>query len=328
MPDDYLYGESWELSCREGAMSRVMNGELVGNRFHELFAQYPVELLGKRSSESWLNAFPLLIKYLDASDSLSIQVHPDDAWALQKRTGESGKSEMWYVLDAEPNAKLMVGLEHGVNRVSLVNALATGQIRSQIHEVPIRQGDAVYIPAGTVHAILGGVRLAEIQQNSDTTYRLYDWNRIGLDGTPRPLHVNDALDVIDYTRGPITPTRGLLMDGSGWQCRLLVACSHFAVEEMRVEYLESRINPERFEIWMILKGRGRLSAASGGFDFREGETWMIPAALGDYTLKGNLHFLKTYIPDLEIEIIQTLRTRGCRTSDLHCVGGLERVEIE
>lgn len=303
LPDNQSYGESWELSCRKDAMSRVMNGKWSGHTLHELFTQYPVELLGKRCTESWITTFPLLIKFLDATDKLSIQVHPDDRWALQKKTGESGKNEMWYVLDAEPSAKLLVGLVDGVTRTSLTNALVNGEILSLIHEFPVRKGDAIYIPAGTVHAILGGIRLAEIQQNSDTTYRLYDWDRFGLDGVPRPVHLDDALDVIDYNRGPITPTRGLTVNRSGWKYRLLVACPHFVVKEMRVTHLESQVNSDRFEIWMMLSGRGHLSAISGGFRFSEGETWLIPADLGHYTLKGNLRFLKIYIPDREIEII-------------------------
>lgn len=325
LPDDQPYGESWELSCRADGMSRVMNGPDAGRTLHELFAENPDEYLGTRCPDSWLKAFPLLIKYLDANDKLSIQVHPDDRWALRKQTEESGKSEMWYVLDAKPRAKLLVGLVKGVTRDHLSRVLASGQGLAPFHLLPVRKGDAVYIPAGTVHAILGGVRLAEIQQNSDTTYRLYDWDRVGLDGKPRALHVNDALEVIDYALEPITPKRGLLMEGSVWRCRLLVACPYFAVEEMQVKELESRMNSDRFEVWMILKGQGRLSSRRGAFFFQEGETWFIPAALGHYSLKGSLQFLKTYVPDLEGEILQTLQTRGYQTNDLHSVYGLTGV---
>lgn len=327
LPDRWPYGESWELSYRPDAMSRISNGEWAGQELVEPVVRFPKEFLGNRFANQWLKAFPLLIKLLDVRDRLSIQVHPDENWVMRKRMEGPGKSEMWYVLDAEPRARLMVGFINGVTRANIVKALSTGQLPDLIHNFSVQKGDSVYIPAGTVHAIQGGVRLIEIQQNSDITYRLYDWERMDLNGAPRTLHVDDALDIINYTHGPISPSRGLVIEGSGWQCCLLVACPHFAVEEMRVRHLESWINPERFEIWVIFKGSGRLSAVSGAQDFQEGETWFIPAALGHYSLKGDLHFLKTYIPDLEGEIMQTLRIRGYSVDDLRRVGGLEKMHF-
>ena len=322
LPDAEPYGESWELSCREDAMSQVTAGRWAGKTLYELINQFHDELLGSRVRCENVRAFPLLIKFLDACDHLSIQVHPDDHNARQKMPGESGKTEMWYVLDAEPGASLILGLKDGVTPHELRNALETGEVRQYFHVSPVSAGDAIFIPAGTVHAILKGIRLAEIQQNSDTTYRIYDWGRLGLDGKPRELHIEDSLRVIDFERGCIKPSPGVLIKEQGYQRRILSACPYFAVEEMEIEFLEDGISPERFEAWMVISGTGTLRVGTDQYQLRAGETWILPAGLDNFELAGPLKLLKTYIPDLQNEIIAPLIARGFSREDLCMIGGL------
>ncbi|AZR73914.1 hypothetical protein BBF96_11240 [Anoxybacter fermentans] len=322
LPGEKLIGESWELTCRPDEMSIVEDGDFAGQTFKEVIQKYPEEILGKRITREGFDPFPLLIKFLDASDRLSVQVHPDDEYARQVKPGELGKTEMWYVLDAEPGAKLIMGVKPGVTRSEFAKSIEKGTLHECLNEVPVKPGDAFYIPAGTIHAILEGVRIAEIQQNSDTTYRVYDWNRVGLDGKPRKLHIKEALEVIDFNRTGINPHPGIILKKDGWQSRLLTACPYFAVEELKVERMKGQISPERFEIWMVLEGSGELKIKTDNYRLAKGETWVIPATLGNFELTGQVKILKSYIPDLEHEIITPLLAKGYSKADLGKVGGL------
>ncbi|MCK4257392.1 MAG: class I mannose-6-phosphate isomerase [Halanaerobiales bacterium] len=325
LPESSPIGESWELACRPQEMSEIVDGAFAGKSFLEIMQQYPVELLGKRIAQNGYDPFPLLIKFLDANEHLSVQVHPDDEFAQKIRPGELGKTEMWYILDAEPDGKLIMGVKEGVTPADFQKGIEDGTLEEYLAEVPVKAGDAFLIPAGTVHAIMKGVRLAEIQQNSDTTYRVYDWNRLGLDGKPRELHIKEALEVIDFKRTGINPHPGIIFEEDGWKSRLITACPYFAVEELEVEHLVCQINPERFEIWMVLEGNGTLNTKTDNYQLTVGETWVIPAALGDVELKGNIKILKSYIPDLQKEVITPLLAKGYTKEDLSKVGGLENL---
>ena len=191
-----LIGETWELSARNGASAVVDGGEYDGKTLYELVNEYP-DMVKKGFSAS---RFPLLIKFIDAADDLSIQVHPDDAYATAY-TDDSGKTEMWYIVDAAPGAGIVYGLKEKYDRESFKKALDGGELEKLLNRVEVRKGETYFIPSGMVHAICRGVLICEIQQNSDITYRVYDYNRRQSDGTFRKLHVNDALNVIrDFDR--------------------------------------------------------------------------------------------------------------------------------
>ena len=190
-------GEGWMIGDHPNGTTKVINGELAGLGLDEIREKYGKTLFGTKGFSEKNGRFPLLIKLLDCEDDLSVQVHPNDHYE-NLAAGELGKTEMWYILDAKPGAKIIYGMKEGVTRESLAEAIAENRIMDCLQEVPVEAGDSFYIPAGTVHALGAGVLVAEIQQNSDTTYRLYDYNRPGLDGKMRELHIEDSLNVIAY----------------------------------------------------------------------------------------------------------------------------------
>ncbi|MEM7347125.1 MAG: type I phosphomannose isomerase catalytic subunit, partial [Chloroflexota bacterium] len=200
-----LVAESWEISGHPSSPTTVENGPFAGKTLPDLLTLLQEELVGHRAKPMLARGkFPLLIKLLDANQPLSVQVHPEDSYAQVHENGELGKTEMWYILHAEPDASLIFGLKPGVTPASFRQAIEAGTLETCLHYLPVKAGDAIFIPAGSVHAIMDGIILAEIQQNSDTTYRVYDWNRVGADGKPRQLHVDRALDVINFNQ--VEPT--------------------------------------------------------------------------------------------------------------------------
>jgi len=237
--------------------------------------------------------FPLLVKYIDAEEALSVQVHPDDAYGLAHE-GELGKTEMWYILHADPGADLIAGLRAGVTQDDFRRALAQGDPAELLHRVPVSTGDCLFIPAGRIHAIMPGVLILEIQQNSDTTYRLYDWGRLGLDGLPRPLHVAQAMAVTnwtDYAPG-LQPQPAVTLGDN--MCRTLAACSYFAVDKYSLITPQSfTTDGGSFHILNVVAGRGRLHWSGGEEGLCRGDSLLVPAAIRDFTL----------IPDEEAAIV-------------------------
>ena len=189
-------GESWEVSAVPGKESVVVNGPLSGRNLRDLTQEYGSDLLGKAVQEKFGSEFPMLVKFIDAESDLSIQVHPDDAVAMQ-RHGSMGKTEMWYVVDAKPGTYLYAGFAKSITSEEYRRRVEDGTICEVLAKHPIRMGDAFFIPAGRVHAICGGALIAEVQQSSDITYRIYDYGRMGMDGKPRELHTELAADVLD-----------------------------------------------------------------------------------------------------------------------------------
>ncbi len=282
-----IVAESWEIAAHPDGDTLVENGEFAGLPLTELHARLGLDLIGTHNA--WAQErgkFPLLIKLLDANRPLSVQVHPDDAYALAHEGNELGKAEMWVVLHADPGAELILGLKRGVTPQKFRQALEAGNLDPCLHHLSIRAGDVICVPAGTLHAILGGSIIAEIQQNSNTTYRVYDWNRLGPDGNPRPLHIQKALEVIDFSRvkpGTFTPT--LLAEGEGIRRWGLCRNRYFVTERVEMDagaVWRGDCDGKSLEIWGTLTGH----AAINGVDLPAVRFTLLPAALGTFTLRA------------------------------------------
>lgn len=255
-PPEGHIGEGWMIADHANGTTKVINGPLAGKGLDEVREQLGTSWLGTKGVSEKGGRFPLLIKLLDCNDDLSVQVHPtDDYKALPP--GELGKTEMWYVLDAKPGAHIIYGLNEGVDREELRKALENGTVMDTLRQVPVEAGDTFFIPAGTVHALCAGVVVAEIQQNSDTTYRIYDYNRPGLDGKPRELHVEDSLNVTAYEgAGATTMKTSNTVPGEWLQ---LASCPYFVVEKGVVtERWDLSTTPDSFTILVVCEGEGAL----------------------------------------------------------------------
>lgn len=266
LPPGKPIGESWELSDREEAQSVVENGPHAGKTLHELWMNHREEVFGDVADSP---RFPLLAKLLDARQTLSVQVHPPAAVAAEL-CGEP-KTEMWRVLEADPGAELHAGFSQGVTRAAFESALANGQAASLLHRISVSEGDTLFIPSGRCHAIGAGCVIVEIQQNSDTTYRVFDWNRAGLDGLPRELHIPQSLRSIDFD------------DYEPELCGPIVECDHFRVEQW--DLITEREDTEPgCVIFVVLSG----AVECGEQRFERGQLFLLPAAAGDRNLRPAL----------------------------------------
>jgi mannose-6-phosphate isomerase len=267
------YAESWEICDRGADQSRVINGPLAGQTLHQLVAHHGAELLGRYHPQP---RFPLLLKFLDARQKLSVQVHPNDEQAARLDRPDLGKTEAWVVLAADPGSRIYAGLQPGCDRGALQRAIAAGACEDCLHSFVPRPGDCVFIPAGTVHALGAGLLIAEIQQASDTTFRLFDWNRIGPDGKPRPLHVEQALDVIDFTAGPVRPvsTEPVAMG----QVEHLVSCDKFVLDRWRCDQPRELGGDDRCHIVAVLAGSASLASPWIARDLKTGDVVLLPAS--------------------------------------------------
>ena len=288
-----VVAESWELSCHPDGPSRVANGPLAGHTLPEALALMGPGCLGKRARR--FDRFPLLIKLIDAEKDLSIQVHPDNDYALAHE-GEYGKTEMWYVADAKPGASLLYGFEQEISRQELAQRMKDNTLLEVLHRQPVKAGDLLFIPAGTIHAICGGVLIAEIQQNSNTTYRVYDYGRLGADGKPRALHVEKALDVISIQKpAPLTaaPTE---TSPAGNQRRRLARCPYFDGDGLQVQdAMTLETGEDSFCSLLFLEGQGQIQWQGGALPFSKGDSFFVPAGLGRFTLSGPGTLLATQV---------------------------------
>jgi mannose-6-phosphate isomerase len=269
------YAESWEVCDHGPDQSIVRAGPLAGKSLGELVRQHGAELLGAHHPRP---RFPLLFKFLDARDRLSVQVHPDDALAARLEPPDLGKSEAWVTLEAEPGSVIYAGLKRGFDRQALQRELARGTCALCLHEIEPRPGDCIFLPAGTVHAIGGGLLLAEIQQASDVTFRLFDWNRLGPDGRPRELHVQQALQVIDFTLGPRRVQVPQPTDRP--HVERLVECDKFVLDRWRFDAPQTIGGDKRFHIVAVLEGCVRLPGDPCAAPLTRGDTALLPAACG------------------------------------------------
>ena len=304
-------GESWEIACHPNGISMIDNGHLKGKSLQEVIWQYQEEILGSRIGKEGAEKFPLLVKILDASDKLSVQVHPEDDYAKKYENGELGKTEMWYVIDAKPDAKLVYGVKAGTTPQQFEQAIKDGVLEHYLNFVEVKAGDVFFIPATMLHAIGEGILIAEIQQNSDTTYRVYDWNRTDDEGNPRELHVQKALDVTNLS--DVTgreKAEGVTINEGGNKRTFLVACKYFATERIEVQRILQEIShKEKFDMLIFLEGEGKIIAKTGAENFKAGDSFLIPACMGDYSIVGECKLLKSYVPDIKKDVIQPLKNK-------------------
>lgn len=302
LPLDTDIAESWEIAAHPDGDSVIANGHFAGLSLTDLHRQVGLDLIGTRNQ--WAQdreKFPLLIKLLDANRSLSVQVHPDDAYALAHEGNELGKTEMWVVLHAEPDAAIILGIKQGVTKADFRHALEAGDLESCLQRLPVKAGDFVCVPAGTLHAILAGIVIAEIQQNSNTTYRVYDWNRLDGAGQPRGLHIEKALDVIDFAC--VEPNIGvaqLVAEHEGVGRYRLCSNRYFTVE--RVEMVpgaryQGHCNGKTFEIWGALHGDATIHSSGADVALCSVAFVLLPAALGHFSLEAHddMTLLRAYV---------------------------------
>ena len=283
-PDGSIVGESWELTVREREMSNVQNGTLSGKTVGELLQSNAYELMGESTMTG--GEFPLLVKFIDAAGRLSVQVHPDDAYAARVEN-DRGKTEMWYIVDADEDAEIICGLADGIDNTAFCNALQKGELMSVLKTQKVRGGETYFIPAGLPHAIGKGILIAEIQQNCDLTYRVYDYDRRGADGTLRQLHIDKACDVIrpfsDKEIDAIRYSRGLPTSRE----IVLADCDYFRVEKLDLSEKTHTLPQNGYlRHLLIVGGEGTIECDNVSYPFHRGDSILLPASLENITLQG------------------------------------------
>jgi mannose-6-phosphate isomerase len=277
LPSGKVIGESWEISDRPGDESIIANGKFAGKSLRWLMENFSRELLGD-AKPAGENRFPLLIKILDAREKLSLQVHPPASKAA-KLKGEP-KTEMWFIADAAPGAELFVGLKHGVTRAEFEKKISDGSVADCFHRVPVRAGDTMFLPSGRVHAIGDGFVIFEIQQNSDTTYRVFDWNRVGLDGKPRELHIAQSLASIDFNDFEPKLVSEKFSGDEKIKSRPLVRDKLFNVENLQMKMgAVAKLKEQKLQIVVAVSGQIGIKIGSEIVNLSAGQFCLIPASL-------------------------------------------------
>ncbi len=281
-------GESWDVASHRNGTSIVLEGPEAGKSLSQLYGEKRTDLFGTSMN---YDRFPLLLKLINTTQALSVQVHPKDDYALAHEN-DLGKTEAWYVMKATPEAYLIIGTGD-TDRKGFRQALEENRIEEILNKVSVKEGDVFYIESGLLHAIGPGLIIYEIQQNSDTTYRFYDYGR------PRELHVEQAMEVIDFQlKGD--RVEGTTREIDGGLKTDLIRCPYFALEKYDVETeVKEESDPARFFLFTVVKGSGTLRWEKGKKTLKKGDSFLIPAALGSYTLEGPVQLLKSYVPNSE-----------------------------
>lgn len=284
-------GESWEISSVEGDVSVVSKGSLKGISLNNLIDNFPIEVLGTQVFEKFGKQFPLLFKYLDAKTDLSIQVHPNDELA-KKRHNSFGKTEMWYIMQADEGSRIIVGFKNKSNSNEYVSHLQNNSLLNILDEVKVKTGDVFFLETGTVHAIGAGLLVAEIQQTSDITYRLYDFDRVDSEGNKRELHVELALEAINYNKVETQKKYSKEVNVSN----VMVNCPYFTTNYLNLigEIKVSKL-PTSFTVYMCTDGGFQLEFNQVNYQYSKGDTILIPATMTDFELSGNATILEIYI---------------------------------
>ena len=311
---DEPIGEAWltDRNCR------IASGPFAGKSLAEAWRVMPADWRGSRLANT--PDFPLLVKFLFPTDKLSIQVHPDDSYAAahEASAGGRGKTEMWHILSAVPGAKVFAGLKPGTTKEKFLSALHAHTLEDLFLAWPVIPGDTIFLPARTPHTIGPGMVICEVQQYSDITYRFYDYGRLDDHGKPRELHLQKALDVIDFgasSGGKIPPVP---LPAQHAQGTLLAACPYFAAERWDMKNnLQTKSSSDHFELFIILEGAGYLDWQGSPLKYQRGECWLIPAALGKFSVHSEqpTSHIKTYIPDLSF-LRETLQRNGIAQTQL------------
>jgi len=287
---DYaILAESWELSAHPAGISVISGGQFNNMPFSEFISKHPHTLGMKQKSKK---EFPILIKLIDASEDLSVQVHPDDSYA-RRDNQPCGKTEMWVVLEADPGAILYHGLKQSLTRDELLRHINENTLINELNSIHVSAGDVIFVPAGTIHAIGKGLVIAEIQQNSDATYRVYDYNRTGSDGKQRELHIDKALDVINLQPTNTTaPGAGHLITNSEVQAERLARCSCFTVDRIALSgTYRIELSGDTFFSALCVEGHAQLSCCSESLPMKKGDCVFIPADAIECVISGNCTFL-------------------------------------
>ncbi len=286
-----ITGESWELSTVDGDVSVVANGDLKGKSLTELIDQYPNEILGTEVYQHFGKQFPLLFKYLDAREDLSIQVHPNDALA-KKRHNSFGKTEMWYVMQADDDAELIVGFKEKSSKEEYVKNLEDKTLLNILDTKKAQKGDVFFLETGTVHAIGAGLLVAEIQQTSDITYRIYDFDRVDAKGNKRELHIDLALDAINYNK--VNSQKKYSKEEN--KSNEIVDCQYFTTNFLPLNNkISINKSGETFTVYMCTEGNFEIEIEKTNYSYKKGDTVLIPARIRNYNLIGNASLLEIYI---------------------------------
>ena len=291
-----VYGESWDISGVDGSISKVANGFLKGNNLQEIIEVYMGELVGEEIFEQFGLDFPLLIKNLDCNDTLSVQVHPNDELA-EERHDSFGKTEMWYIADAEEDAVIYLGFKNkNITREEYIQAVAEGSVADILQAVPVKKGDVFFIPAGTVHALAKGLNVIEIQQTSDITYRIFDWNRVDGEGKSRELHTALAVDAIDFESG-VEECRRTYTTAINKEVNI-VDCEFFKTDILVIDGVAELDYCKRdsFTIYMCIEGDAKVSLDNGSTEtLRTGEVMLIPAISNEVIIEGKAQILASHL---------------------------------
>jgi mannose-6-phosphate isomerase len=286
-----ITGESWELSTVEGDVSIIANGEYKGKTLTELINEFPNETLGTAVYKRFGNQFPLLFKYLDAREDLSIQVHPNDELA-KKRHNSFGKTEMWYIMQADKDSRIIVGFKEDSNATEYVRHLENNTLVSILDDIKVEQGDVFFLETGTVHAIGAGLVVAEIQQTSDITYRLYDFDRKDALGNTRELHIDLALEAINYKK--VNSYKEYTKEVN--ESNTIVDCPYFTTNFIPLENEKAVVNSGlSFVVYMCVEGSFEIEHNTLTYQYTKGDTVLIPAAMQSYNLMGKASILEIYI---------------------------------
>jgi mannose-6-phosphate isomerase len=325
LPPGRAIGECWEISGVKGDETLALSAPFAKMPL-AIVAQEGAALLGRGISIA--GGFPLLYKFIDAQDKLSVQVHPDDEQSRSAGCGSFGKTECWYVVDAKPGAQLICGVNPGVTREDIRRGVASDSLQEYLNIISVKAGDMVFVPARTIHAICEGILLYEVQQSSDTTYRLYDWGRTDDRGMPRDLHVDQSLKVLDtsaHAHHRIEPLA--VSTGGGIQRRLRVACAYFAVEEYEFTGARNLVLPRYRSFAACTFMRGRAALLDNGKEinnFKAGDSLLLPASIGpnlELTAEAGTLLVISWIPDLAADIIAPLRAAGHGNQAICALGG-------
>ncbi len=317
-------GESWEISGEPSNPSIVRGGNFDGQKLNDLCTMYGPKLLGKADKTT---GFPLLYKFIDANDKLSVQVHPDDLQASNYAWGSRGKTECWFIVDAPADTCIIVGLKKAISQDEMLNAIKIGTFRNLLKEEPIKKGDLLFIPAGTIHAIMSNTLIYEVQESSDITLRVYDWDRSDNNGKPRALHIDEAVKVTNtnsYGSFKIKPV--ILSTQSSYTHFYRVACQYFAIEQLVISKpTEIKLAAKQsFSVLTIIKGSVNLTYLNRSLKLLIGESAIIPAYCTNCSLNvlTQTEVLLSSVPDLLEEVIIPLKNQGVPLNEIIQLGGV------